>query len=354
MSFSKCQSCRAKVNYVGLLVGADGVELQLSRVQVVANITAPTNITELCSFLGVCNYSRQFIEDYADIACPLYELLKVNTPFTWSKTQEQAMQALKDKLCTAPCLAYPDKNNTFHLEHFSNYLGGQKVIVETHHQLVTFLNSQQIQDVIVTDAQLASWLMALKSFDVEVHCAQNWKTPLGRGLASCQRCTDDATASTSLTLEAPLPVQTNHHYFDVNTCAGMITVYVDGCSFHREKTLLAGVGIIWVNTLCEPQKFSLGPRSAQYAEVAGILIMLQLAVQENVETFAICTDSNYAYLSFTCHLKQRKVNNFITSGRKPVKHKELFAACEYLVDKHNLYIYWKKFRGHFRNDQVFQ
>ncbi|KAL6487878.1 hypothetical protein MHYP_G00045040 [Metynnis hypsauchen] len=401
MSLPKCQWCRIKVNYVGLLVGADGVEPQFSRVQGVANITAPTNIAELRSFLGVCNYSRQFIEDYADIARPLYELLKANVPFTWSKTQGQAMQALKDKLCTAPCLAYPDENHTFHLEvgfldyclsaglyqmhdhdkrvvayasktmlppehkyndcekallstvwavkHFSNYLGGQKVIVETHHQPVAFLNSQRIRDGTVTNARVASWLMALQSFDVEVRYAQNRKTPLGTGLASCRRCTDDTPAYTPPTLEAPPPAQANHHYFDANTCADMITVYVDGCSFRREKTLLAGVGIVWVDdTPYEPQKFSLGPRSSQYAEVAGILITLQLAVQKQVEMLVICTDSNYACLSFTCHLKQWKANNFITSGRKPVKHKELFAACEHLVDKHNLHIYWKKVRGHSR------
>lgn len=36
--------------------------------------------------------------------------------FIWGNNQQQALQALKDKLCTAPCLAYPNYNKGFHLE----------------------------------------------------------------------------------------------------------------------------------------------------------------------------------------------------------------------------------------------
>ncbi len=60
--------CKTKVNYVGLLVGRNGREPQSNRAQAIQSIKTPTNVSELQSFLGVCNYSRQFIENYADIA----------------------------------------------------------------------------------------------------------------------------------------------------------------------------------------------------------------------------------------------------------------------------------------------
>lgn len=173
------------------------------------NIKPPQNVSQLRSFLGVCNYSRQFIENYANIAKPLSELLKKDTQFVWTDRQQQAMQVLKEKLCTAPCLAYPDymkevgflesclsaglyqmhdqdrrvvaygsrtllvaelKYNdcekallatVWAFKHFSFYLGGQKVIIETHHRPITFLNSQRIREGVATSARVASWIMAL-------------------------------------------------------------------------------------------------------------------------------------------------------------------------------------------------
>ncbi len=79
---------KTKVNYVGLLVGRNGIEPRSNRTQAIQSIKTPTNVSELRSFLGVCNYSRQFIENYADIARPLTSLLKKDEPFIWTKAQD--------------------------------------------------------------------------------------------------------------------------------------------------------------------------------------------------------------------------------------------------------------------------
>ena len=108
-------------------------------------------------------------------------------------------------------------------------------------------------------------------------------------------------------------------------------------------------GVIWVHdSPYKPKRFQLGPKSSQYAEIAGILITLELAVAKDVTTLVICTDSNYARLSFSCHLNGWKLNGFTTSNRKPVTHKELFLACDHLVNTHDMQVYWKKVRGHSR------
>ncbi len=51
ISLSKCQFCKTKVDYVGLSFGAEGVTPQVSRIQGITNIKAPTNVSELRSFL---------------------------------------------------------------------------------------------------------------------------------------------------------------------------------------------------------------------------------------------------------------------------------------------------------------
>ncbi len=351
IALHKGQWCKTKVNYVGLLVGRNGIEPQSNRAQAIQSIKTPTNVSELRSFLGVCNYSRQFIENYADIARPLTSLLKKDEPFVWTKAQDTAMSQLKQCLRSAPCLAYPDPGKEFYLDagfsdqclsaglyqlhdkdkrvvayasktllppeckyshcekallctvwgiqRFSNYIGAQKVIIETCHQPVTFLNSQRIRDGVVTNARIATWLMTLQGRDVEARYAQNYKSSLGNGLAACQNCSTDTLDTSAEPKELPRPQTTNHRYFEENVCTGMPTAYVDGCSYNREGKLQAGAGVVWLNNdPCPPQQLKLGPQSSQYAEIAAILITLQVAATHKIRELLICTDSNYARLSF--------------------------------------------------------
>ncbi|KAG1956958.1 protein NYNRIN-like [Pimephales promelas] len=208
-----------------------------------------------------------------------------------------------------------------------------------------FLNSQRIRDGVVTNSCIATWLMALQGRNVEARYAQNHKSALGNGLAACQNCSDNVPPATAHVEEAQQ--QTCHRYFEENACQGMPTAYVDGCSYNQEGARQAGAGVLWVNDLpCPPQHFKLGPQSSQYAEVAAILITLQIASAHNIRELLICTDSNYARLSFTCHLPSWKQNGFKTSNGKPVTHQNLFQACDNLTRQHDMIVYWKKVKGH--------
>ncbi|CAG8785959.1 5295_t:CDS:2, partial [Racocetra persica] len=55
------------------------------------------------------------------IATPLHLLLKKDIKYLWSSKQETAFQALKEKLTTAPILAYPNFSQEFLL--FTDALG---------------------------------------------------------------------------------------------------------------------------------------------------------------------------------------------------------------------------------------
>ncbi|KAM3612667.1 uncharacterized protein V6R79_012474 [Siganus canaliculatus] len=399
LALKKGQWCRTKVNYVGLTVGANGIEPQADRIQAIRDIKAPSTLSELRSFLGVCNYSRQFIEDYAEIARPLTELLRKERPFEWGEAQEGAFTRMKAKLCSAPCLAYPDSEKEFHLEasfsghslsaalaqkhdqdkrvvayasrplssvevkfsdceksllatvwaveHFRSYIGGQKVIIETCHQPVTFLNSQRLREGRVSNSRIATWMMALQGYEVEVRYAQNNKMALGQGLAECQHCEcDDASVPPSLAAPVPtLPSQ--HQYHDENVCRDLPKAYVDGCSFHHESQLRAGVGILWTGVEAEtPTHYQLGPKTSQYAEIAAILIALQQATKLGLTRFVVCSDSNYARHSFISHFPIWKSNHMKNARNREVKHAPLFLACDHLTTKQAMTVYWKKVKGH--------
>ena len=68
----------------------------------------PVNLKELQSFLGLAGYYRKFILGFSSIAEPLYTLCRKNIPFSWQQEQQAAFEELKDRLVSAPILAYPD------------------------------------------------------------------------------------------------------------------------------------------------------------------------------------------------------------------------------------------------------
>jgi len=63
------------------------------------------------SFLGLNGYYNRFIDNYASICAPLFELTKkevINVQRDWGPTQEEAFQRLKAALTSAPVLGHPD------------------------------------------------------------------------------------------------------------------------------------------------------------------------------------------------------------------------------------------------------
>jgi len=84
-------------------------------VKKIKNAEVPKNTTELKRFLGIIQYYRQYINGYADVARPLYDMLKENGLTVWGQTQQEAFDIIKNKLVTEPIRAHPDFNKPFKL-----------------------------------------------------------------------------------------------------------------------------------------------------------------------------------------------------------------------------------------------
>ena len=78
------------------------------KIEAISNWGAPTNQTEVRSFLGLAGYYRKFIRNFSLIASPLHKLLKKNVRFEWSEECQKSMDELKRRLTTAPVLILPD------------------------------------------------------------------------------------------------------------------------------------------------------------------------------------------------------------------------------------------------------
>jgi hypothetical protein len=112
---SKCAFGTSEVEYLGHLVGKDGVRVDPKKIESMQDWPHPKTLKILRGFLGLTGYYRKFVKNYGNIAAPLTALLK-NNSFTWSPTTSQAFQTLKMAMCTTLVLALPDFTNTFVLE----------------------------------------------------------------------------------------------------------------------------------------------------------------------------------------------------------------------------------------------
>jgi RNase H-like domain found in reverse transcriptase/Integrase zinc binding domain/Chromo (CHRromatin Organisation MOdifier) domain len=89
------------------------VFLWINKTDAIGKWPTPNNQKELQSFLGLAGYYRRFICDYSTLVLPLSPLVKKIHEWTWSSEQQQAFDAIKKALQTAPVLRLPDFEKPF-------------------------------------------------------------------------------------------------------------------------------------------------------------------------------------------------------------------------------------------------
>jgi hypothetical protein len=109
---AKCQLFQSEIEYLGHMVSAKGIAPVPGYVQVVKDWPMPTNRLEVRNFLGKTGYYRRFMENYAEIAGPLTDILKQDgtddrAPFDQTSQRIKSFEQLKSNLLHAPILAYP-------------------------------------------------------------------------------------------------------------------------------------------------------------------------------------------------------------------------------------------------------
>lgn len=90
------------------MISADGVSTDPAKIEAVKQWPVPSRVTDMRSFLGLASYYRRFIQDFAEIAAPLHGLTaKTTEKFKWTPECDRAFRVLKEKLVSAPVLAFP-------------------------------------------------------------------------------------------------------------------------------------------------------------------------------------------------------------------------------------------------------
>jgi hypothetical protein len=97
----KCSFKQPSIEFLGIRITQGEVQMDDTKVDKVHNWRTPTNITEVCKFLGFTGYYHYFIKDYLKIAQPLLQLTHLTTPWSWQQEEQAAFETL--------CKAMTDK-----------------------------------------------------------------------------------------------------------------------------------------------------------------------------------------------------------------------------------------------------
>jgi transposase InsO family protein len=111
----KCKFAVPEVHWVGHILEPGGIRVDPSKTTAIEDYTQPKNVKELRSFLGMANYYRKFVKNFAIIAAPLYDLTKKGIRWKWEEQHERGFQDLKRALTSTPVLVNPDFSKPYRL-----------------------------------------------------------------------------------------------------------------------------------------------------------------------------------------------------------------------------------------------
>ncbi|GJU29229.1 putative reverse transcriptase domain-containing protein [Tanacetum coccineum] len=190
--FSKCEFWIPKVQFLGHVIDSRGIHVDPTKIESIRDWASPKTPTEICQFLGLAGYYQRFIEGFSKIAKSMTKLTQKGVKFDWGEKEENALQLIKQKLCSAPILALPEgkerrgviayasrqlkiheKNYTTHdlelgsvvfaLKIWRHYLYGTKCTVFTDHKSL-----QHILDQKELNMRQRHWLELLSDYDCDI------------------------------------------------------------------------------------------------------------------------------------------------------------------------------------------
>ncbi|GJV98778.1 putative reverse transcriptase domain-containing protein [Tanacetum coccineum] len=180
--FSKCDFWLYLVQFMGHVIDRSGVHVDPAKIEAIKSWAAPTTPMEVRQFLRLAGYYRRFIDGFSLISKPLTKLTQNNKKYEWGK-EEEAFQMLKQKLCSAPILAFPEGTEDFMvyrdaslkgygtvlmqrekvITYASRQLKGTKcVVIIDHKNLRYILNQKEL------NLRQRRWIELLSDYDCEI------------------------------------------------------------------------------------------------------------------------------------------------------------------------------------------
>jgi len=141
-----------------------------NKITIIQKVSPPQKVRDVRIFLGLAGYYRIFIKDFSKLASPLFGLLGKDVEFIWTDNCQEALDALKGKLVTAPILRGPNWALPFHIhiDASNKVIGAALGQVEEKLPYAIYFVSENISkaelNYIVTEKELLTVVHSLNKF----------------------------------------------------------------------------------------------------------------------------------------------------------------------------------------------
>jgi len=97
-------------HFLGYTLTQGGYTVDAARCKIVKDNARPQNERQIKRFLGIAQYFKKLLKNYSQRTEPLHRLLEKDVEFVWTDKQECSFCDIRDALCSAPVLGYPDES----------------------------------------------------------------------------------------------------------------------------------------------------------------------------------------------------------------------------------------------------
>ena len=94
----KCRLMLSSLEYLGHRISAAGLQPTEEKIRAIKQAPAPTNVTQLKSFLGLISYYGKFLPNLSTTLSPLYRLLQKKVPWRWDTQEQESFDRAKQAL----------------------------------------------------------------------------------------------------------------------------------------------------------------------------------------------------------------------------------------------------------------
>nr|KYP55120.1 Retrovirus-related Pol polyprotein from transposon 17.6 [Cajanus cajan] len=108
LNFEKCHFMVEQGIVFGHIISSRGIEVDPTKISVIAQLPYPSCVREVRSFLGHAGFYRRFINDFSKKALPLSCLLQKDIDFNFDDRCKEAFDYLKTTLTTTPIIQAPN------------------------------------------------------------------------------------------------------------------------------------------------------------------------------------------------------------------------------------------------------
>jgi hypothetical protein len=111
----KCSFNRTSVEYLGIIILEEELQMDPVKLKAVKDWPWPKTVKDIQKFLGFYNFYRCFVQNYSELAWPLFNLIRKGKPFIWTDHHEHAFTGLQHALISSPVLLLLDYRCPFTL-----------------------------------------------------------------------------------------------------------------------------------------------------------------------------------------------------------------------------------------------